>query len=88
MNLQDYKKDIAELDKRISEITLKPVSNWDIDKHSEIKPFYQTMLGDDGMTAEERKDDAIKSLQHQRKTLLANAGELALYGETDNLGIG
>ena len=79
MTLNDYKKEIEMLDSRLTETILKPILNWDIK---------DGMFGSDGLAPEERKEKAIKSLQDLRKTAFANAGELALYGQTDNLGIG
>ena len=78
MTLNIYKKEIAELDSRILKMALKDVSNWDI----------QGFLVDESKTPAKRKQDAIDDLKAQRTRLLANAGELALYGYTDNLGIG
>ena len=79
MNLSDLKSEIEQLKAKRTELALKPISNFDI-----AKPLFR----DGYASAQARKRGQIDDINRLIDKRLQLAGELALYGEDDNLGIG
>jgi hypothetical protein len=80
MTLDDYRVEIEQLRARLAKKILMDESEFENDK---VLTFF-----DDGYkNGAERKAGQIQSLKNQIDSALKNAGELALYGPTNNLGI-
>jgi hypothetical protein len=75
MTLDDYREQIEELKARLSKKVLMDESE------------FKSVLFNDDKSPAERKAEQIQSLKDQINSALRNAGELALYGPTNNLGI-
>ena len=80
-NLESYKKEIEDLNRQLTAVSLADESQWSTS-------VFHLGAGDWFLTPAERKEKDIERIQGMIQKSLACAGDLALFGETDNLAIG
>ena len=79
-NLESYKKEIEDLNRQLTAVSLADESQWS------TSVFH--LGGEVFLAPAQRKEKDIERIQGMIQKSLACAGDLALFGETDNLAIG